>query len=204
LRIGIISDVHGNVDGLLAALDRMGEVDELLCAGDIVEQFRFSNDAVEVLRTRGARCVLGNHDLVMLSPHGERARAADHVRPELVEWLAEQPHELRLDIQGKQLLMTHASPFAPYTEYIYPHSPELARMKDLDVDYVVIGHTHTQMVKRVGRPLVINPGSVGQARDHSNGRQLSYAVLDTATDEVVIDDYLVETETQTVGAPNGR
>jgi putative phosphoesterase len=194
LRIGVISDIHGNVAGLGRALERMGDVDELLCAGDVVEQFRFSNEAVALLRERGARCVLGNHDLVLLSPHGERARSAAHIDPNLVQWLAEQPTSLELDVDGKRLLLTHASPFAPYTEYIYPHSPDLQRMQGLDVDYVVLGHTHVQMVKRVGRPLVINPGSVGQARDHSNGRQLSYAVLDTASDEVVIEDYLVESE----------
>ena len=34
--------------------------------------------------------------------------------------------------------------------------------------------------------LVINPGSAGGARDSSNVRQLSCAVLDTATEEVVV------------------
>ena len=36
---------------------------------------------------------------------------------------------------------------------------------------------------------MINPGSAGEARDAGNGRQLSCAVLDTATDEVVITDF---------------
>ena len=132
MRIGVISDIHGNVAGLGRALERMGDVDELLCAGDVVEQFRFSNEAVALLRERGARCVLGNHDLVLLSPHGERARSAAHIDPDLVQWLAEQPTSLELDVDGKRLLLTHASPFAPYTEYIYPHSPDLQRMQGLD------------------------------------------------------------------------
>ncbi len=32
-----------------------------------------------MLRDRGARCVLGNHDVGLLSPHGERARNAPGV-----------------------------------------------------------------------------------------------------------------------------
>ena len=63
----------------------MGDVDELLCAGDMVEEYRFSNETVALLRDRDARCVLGNHDLGFLGPHGERARAAAHVDHELVE-----------------------------------------------------------------------------------------------------------------------
>jgi putative phosphoesterase len=189
VRIGIVSDVHGNARGLALALERMGEVDELLCAGDMVEEFRFCNDTIEILRDRDATCVLGNHDLGMLAPHGERARTAAHVRPDLVEWLASHPLRHDLKVDGKQLLMTHASPIAPHNQYVVPNSPELKRMAEIEADYIVIGHSHTQIVQRVGRALVINPGSVGQARDHSNGRRLSYAVLDTETDHVEIDNY---------------
>lgn len=196
VRIGIVSDIHGNARGLALALERMGDVDELLCAGDMVEEFRFCNEAVEILRDRDAKCVLGNHDLGMLAPHGARARSAHHVRAELVEWLASHPLRHDLEFDGKQLVMTHASPLPPHNQYLVAHSPELKRLAAIEADYIVIGHSHTQIVQRVGRPLVINPGSVGQARDHSNGRRLSYAVLDTATDHVEIDNYELD---QTAG-----
>lgn len=199
MRLGIVSDIHTNAVGLATALERMGDVDELLCVGDVVEEYRFGNDAVELLRERGARCVLGNHDVGLLAPHGQRARSAPHVRQDLVDWLAK--HPLTIDVRvggpggrgrdgrGKRLLMTHASPCPPHTQYVVAISAELKRIADVDADYVIIGHTHAQMATRVGRALVINPGSAGQARDPSNGRRLSYAVLDTETDEVTIDDY---------------
>jgi len=191
LRIGIVSDIHGNADGLACALRRMGDVDELLCAGDVVEEFRFNNDVVEMLRERDARCVLGNHDIGLLSAHGERARSAAHVNPELVAWLASHPLSIEIEVLGKRLVMTHASPCPPHTQYVLPHSPELRRISEVEADFVVIGHSHCQIVQRVGRPLVINPGSVGQARDHSNGKRLSYAVLHVETDHVEIDNYTV-------------
>jgi putative phosphoesterase len=182
VRIGIISDIHGNAAGLAAALELMGDVDELLCAGDVVEEYRFSNETVALLRERGARCVLGNHDLGFLGPHGARARAAAHVDGELVEWLASHPRTIDTRVDGHRLVLTHASPCAPYTQYVLPHSPELKRFADVDADIVIIGHTHKQMVTRVGRPLVVNPGSAGQARDHANGKRLSFAVLDTSAE----------------------
>lgn len=197
MRIGIVSDIHGNAAGLACALERMGDVDELLCVGDVVEEYRFSNEAVAILRDRGARCVLGNHDVGLLGAQGVRARAADHVEPALVAWLAAQPMSIDLTLGGKRLLMTHASPCAPHTQYVLPQSPELKRIGEVDADIVVIGHTHQQMVTRVGRPLVINPGSAGQARDHRNGKRLSYAVLDLASEQVVIDDYTVEEHQRT-------
>jgi putative phosphoesterase len=191
VRIGIVSDIHGNIDGLRGALDRMGDVDELLCAGDMVEEFRFNNEVVDLLRQRGARVVLGNHDAGLLSAHGVRARSAPHVDPSLVQWLADQPLSIDVSVGGKRLVMTHASPCPPHTQYVGAGSPELRRIAEVDADFVIIGHTHTQLVARVGRPLVINPGSAGQARDNNNGRRLSYAVLDVDTDHVEIDDYVL-------------
>src|SRR3954463_5179768 len=45
------------------------------------------------------------------------------------------------------------------------------------------------MGQRLGRCLVINPGSAGEARDMRNGRLLTCCVLDTASGELVFKDY---------------
>ena len=169
----------------------MGDVDELLCAGDAVFEYRFGNEVIEILRERNARYVLGNHEHVLLNHSGVRAREAPHVRKDLLEWMAAQPNSIEVMCDGKRLLMTHASPIAPHTQYVYPGSKDLARFAEVEADFIVIGHTHVQMATRVGRALVINPGSTGDARDHNNGQRLSYAVLDTSTDEVRIDNFKV-------------
>ena len=192
MRLGIVSDIHCNAAALELAIARMGHVDELLCAGDAFYEYRFSNEVIGLLQTYGARYVLGNHENVLLDPRGVRAREAPTVEQDKVAWVAEQPLSIEVDVGGgKKLLMVHASPLEPYTQYVFPKSPELARLAQVDADYVILGHTHTQMVERVGRALVINPGSTGEARDHSNGRRLSYAVLDTVSGEVLVDNFLV-------------
>ena len=191
MRLGIVSDIHCNAEGLELALRRMGDVDELLCAGDAVFEYRFGNEVIEILRDRKARYVLGNHEHVLLGYQGGRARDAPHVRKDLLDWVADQPDTIEVTCDGKRLVMTHASPIPPHTQYVYPHSPDLKRFAEVDADFIVIGHTHTQMAKRVGKALVINPGSAGDARDPRNGRRLSYVVLDTATDEVLVDNFSV-------------
>ena len=192
MRLGIVSDIHCNAAALELAIARMGDVDELLCAGDAFYEYRFSNEVIGLLQASGARYVLGNHENVLLDARGVRARQAPIVDQAKVAWVARQPLSVEVDVgHGKKLLMVHASPLEPFTQYVWPRSPELARMAEIEADYVVLGHTHTQMVERAGRALVINPGSTGEARDHSNGRRLSYAVLDTATGEVLIDNFAV-------------
>ena len=190
MRLGIVSDIHCNIDALHLALRRMGPVDELLCAGDAFYEYRFSNEVVELLRDSNARYVLGNHENVLLGPQGRRAREAPTVHKHNVDYVAGQPFSVQVDAgNGKKLLMVHASPLEPFTQYVWPNSPELQRLSQIEADYIILGHTHTQMVQRAGRALVINPGSTGEARDHANGRRFSYAVLDTASGEVLIDNF---------------
>ena len=189
MKLGIVADVHGNIEGLRRALDLMGPVDELLCAGDAVYQFRFSNDVIALLREREARYILGNHERVLLGPSGEAARSGPNVQRDLLEYMAGRPYRIEMQVDGRTLVMVHGSPFEPYDEYLYPNSPNLQKLAQIEADFIVLGHTHYQMEERVGRVLVINPGSCGEARDHRNGFRLSCAVLDTQSGEVAFHHY---------------
>lgn len=189
MRVGIVADVHCNHEALLIALERMGPVDELLCVGDAVYQFRFSNEVMEILRERQARYILGNHEEVLLGRWGERARSVPSVRRENLEYMGGQPFRADARLDGRRLYMVHGSPWEPYNEYLYPNSPGLARLAEIGADFIVLGHTHYYMANRVGGSLVINPGSCGEARDHRNNFRLSYAILDTETEEVTFDHF---------------
>lgn len=184
-----MSDVHCNAAGLARALDLMGDIDALACLGDSIYEYRFSNEVVRLLRERDAEVILGNHEDSFFGPHGARARARAGVDPALAAWLAARPHRRELRLAGKRLLLVHSTPWQPYGTYVYPESGDLARFAEADADIVLYGHTHRQLARRVGRVLVINPGSAGDARDPHNGGQLSCAVLDTASGEAQVIDY---------------
>ena len=189
MRVGIVSDVHCNHAGLLRALEILKDADELICLGDSIYEYRFSNEVISVLKERRAHTILGNHEEGFLGPQGVRARSPDWIDRSLLQWLAERPKRLELNFRGKKLLLVHSTPWEPQGAYVYPHDSSLARFGEADADFVLYGHTHRQLVRRVGRVLVINPGSAGEARDQGNGRQLSCALLDTASGEVVVTDY---------------
>ena len=197
MRLGLVSDIHCNLGALDIALERMsGQVDEVLCSGDSIFQFRFSNEVIGRLREIGARIVLGNHEDVVFGPLGERVREHRSTDPELLKWLSEQPLRIDTVIDGKKLTMFHACPDQPPYEYIYEGSPRMKEFGELGADYVVYGHTHYELRRRVNSyelrrrvnsTLVINPGSTGQARNPSNGFRVSYAILDTQSGEVTFD-----------------
>lgn len=200
MKIGIVSDIHCNAAGLQLGLDLMGDVDELICSGDAIYQYRFSNEVIGLLRERGARVILGNHEATFLSPEGERARSVPTIDRELLAWLREQPHHLTSVVGGKKLLVVHGSPWEPFSEYVYPTSRGMDRFRDLGADIVVMGHTHHQMAVRAGTALLVNSGSAGEARDHRNGRKLSFAILDSADDSLTMCEY-TDPRFATEGAP---
>ncbi len=189
MRLGIVSDIHDNIQALDQALEEMGAIDELICAGDACYQFRFSNPVAKRLRECGARYVLGNHEDILLSPAGIRAQQSEKVDQDLLEWTREKPHYLRTTVDGKRLLIFHATPWEPYRDYLYPSSPDLQRLADEDADILIYGHTHHQLETRVDGALIINPGSTGEPRDPGNDFQVSYAVLDTQTEAVTFGNF---------------
>jgi putative phosphoesterase len=199
VKLGIVSDIHGNLAGLQTALAAMGPVDELLCLGDSIYQYRFSNEVIGLLKTMGARLILGNHEEVFLSEAGAQARERQEVDPGLVAFLTDQPHRRLLTYGGKTVLMIHSTPWEPRGEYIYPHNEKLARFAEAGADFVLYGHTHAEVVRRIGGVVVVNPGSAGEGRYTRDGLMLSCAVLDTGTGEARVIHFRDPTD-----APNER
>lgn len=189
MKLGIVSDLHCNIAGLNRAIELMGPVDDLLCLGDSIFEYRFSNEVIGALRDRGIHTIKGNHEEVFLGPLGARARSREGIDQALLQWLDDRPWRMELQYGDKTVLMVHSTAWEPYGEYVYPHSPQLSKFGEEDADFVLFGHTHQQLVERFGRVLVVNPGSAGDGRDPRNDRQLSCAVLDTESAEATIIDF---------------
>ena len=66
MKLGIVSDLHCNIDGLDRALATMGPIDALLCLGDSIYEYSFSNAVIGRLRELDALTILGNHEGVFL------------------------------------------------------------------------------------------------------------------------------------------
>ena len=66
MRTAIISDIHGNLDGLLATLvdAEAASCDRVICLGDIVDGGPSDARVVRELMRRGVTCIRGNHDEV--------------------------------------------------------------------------------------------------------------------------------------------
>ena len=186
-RAAFVSDIHSNLEALEAVLGRTGGA-ELFCLGDLVGYGADPNGVVDRLREMGARAVLGNHDAAVLSGDTSwfNARAAAAARwtsethsEENGEYLRRLPQELRTELGGVPLYLTHGSPDDNLREYVEQetHTGLFPRYLDkLGARVVGLGHTHRPFVWRGDRGLVFNPGSVGQPRD--GDPRAAYAVAE--------------------------
>ena len=100
MRVAVLTDIHANGPALEAALEAVGDVDQLWVLGDMVGYGPHPNEVVERLRGLDALAVQGNHDAAVLGriPLGTfngLARAAvqwtaESMTPENLAWLADQ------------------------------------------------------------------------------------------------------------------
>jgi putative phosphoesterase len=161
----------------------IGSVDHLVCLGDSIYQYEFSNEVVGLLKEKSVATIWGNHEELFFGPSGQRARSASSIDSDLVGWLAERPRELVLTIEGKTLFLVHSTPWHPRGEYVTAESRNFERMAETEADFLLYGHTHRPLVRKVSKTLVINPGSVGEGDPAANFSH-SCAVLDTVTADI--------------------
>jgi predicted phosphodiesterase len=156
---GVLGDIHGNLEALravLAALDERG-VRELLCVGDIVGYNADADACAALLRRRGARVILGNHDLIATRRLGfERcannaryalARTRRTLARETADWLLTLPERLLVD---DRIALVHGG---VRDVQLYMRTPQLiaGNAALLRADFpsarvCFFGHSHVQKV----------------------------------------------------------
>ena len=215
MRILVISDIHANLSALETVLEDAGLVDSVWCLGDVVGYGPDPNECVA--RIRGLSnlvCVVGNHDDAAINRIPIETFNLDARRS--IEWmqeiltkesytfLSELPETV---VQG-QVTLAHGSPRNPVWEYLLDlHSAE-ENLDYFDTQICMVGHTHLPIgyiedpeahtmhgiLPPAGERVVLksrailNPGSVGQPRDHDP--RASYAIFDP--EEVTWEIHRVE------------
>lgn len=177
MKIGFLSDAHGNPEGLelcFRMLERQ-RVDKVYFLGDAVGYFSQWRDVLEFLKKNDVECLRGNHDqLVLENTLDDHAESAYQLRAEYrneiescLDWMAAWPVRREIVCDSTRILMVHGSPFDPINGYVYPWS-DLSEFGSVDTDVVVMGHTHRPFLASVGKNTLLNVGSCGLPRDVGN------------------------------------
>lgn len=192
MRIGLISDIHGNLRALKAVLDEFEgmELDSIHCLGDMIGYLHQSSQVVDEIARSKIQTIMGNHEataLGILACSAEKWKDynMEAVKKGLTEkqktWLRGLASSRMMEIDDRRCGFFHGSPWSPLEEYIYPDSDKFEEFPALGYRVVFLGHTHRQMLKHVGGVTILNPGSCGLPRDKSSGA--SAAVYDSLSGE---------------------
>jgi diadenosine tetraphosphatase ApaH/serine/threonine PP2A family protein phosphatase len=192
-RIGVFSDIHGNLpalDRVLESIEAAG-VDFTVCCGDVVGYGANPNECIERLRSRSIPTIAGNHDyaalsLIDITYFNEIAKRSiiwtrQNLSPENEQFLRDLP----LTLEMLDMLFVHASPRCPEAwNYVITIGDARQSFKHFGQKLCFIGHSHTPFIVeniddnlscptepavelKDDRRYLVNVGSVGQPRDRN-------------------------------------
>src|SRR5512137_1601242 len=203
MRTLIISDIHANLTALEAVLTDAGDIDAVWCLGDLVGYGPDPNECIERIQSfQNLQCILGNHDAAAIGSIEVDAFNPDARKTVLwtqgkltlasQEYLKNLPERVNLEF----ITLVHGSPFRPVWEYLLDTRSATVSFEFFDTPYCFVGHTHlpvsyllpddrqtAQLIvpepstsMTLAPRAILNPGSVGQPRDHNPSA--AYAILD--------------------------
>lgn len=195
MKAAILADIHGNSLALRAALAdaRSAGAVHLLVLGDLVGYYYDIASVLDQLTEWPYTAIGGNHEYMLgQACADEKAAAAyrakygsalDVARQTLpadrLDWLTQLPSRMTLEMAGVTFELCHGSP-DDRDRYVYPNANEI-ELKTCEIAgrIVLMGHTHYPMVSVRKDCTLLNPGSVGQARDL--GGFAAWMLFDTST-----------------------
>jgi putative phosphoesterase len=225
--VAVITDIHGNLPALQAALERVGElgIERVYCGGDLVGYGPHPNEVCRLIEERRIPTIFGNYDYAIARDLDDCGCAyVDQHDRELgqrsVEWtlahtdarskdfMRDLPFDLRFDVGATSVHLVHGSP-RKVNEYLFEDKPaslyeRLAAAEEADA--LVFGHTHKPWLRKYGGVLFVNCGSVGKPKD--GDPRAAFAVLrdtngelDATIERAAYDAEAVARQVSEVGLP---
>ena len=216
MRLAVISDIHSNLEALLAVLEDIKQVraDTVISLGDNIGYGADPEAVMNLLRRYGIESVLGNHELALLDPSYQQsfhpfAKKALAVNKELLSSrsLDDINHMPAWRVRN-HMRFVHGCPPDSVITYIIHESPErvAAIMGKLPEPIAFVGHTHylelyeleqgevkiRELVKwgvalDKNRRYIVNVGSVGQPR---KSEILATYVIWDSTERVIVPRFV--------------
>jgi predicted phosphodiesterase len=203
IKIAVLSDIHGNLPALDAALSQIDDmgISNIIILGDLISDFyQYTHETIRLVRSSTAYVIRGNREGYMIhrSEHpedttweqyrhfSENLRTYRELTAEDMTYIKQLPHAVSLDFgDGFSLRGVHGSPFSEF-DLLYPDKQSLiSRSLDAISEKILLcGHTHKAFNARTGSKIIVNPGSIGYNFEQKDSAE--YAVITYCDHEISI------------------
>ncbi len=225
--IALISDIHGNLPALEAALEYIHTIkpDKIYCLGDIVGYGPWPNECVQLVDDTCDQSLMGNHDyaaiglLDTIGFNPVASEAMDWTRYKLGTDSLTFLKKLPFTIDDDAFMLAHASPKNPsYWNYVLSLMEAREQIRSFEQQVCFIGHSHipiifssetmyseNNLVLEPDGKYIVNVGSVGQPRDHNPNGSLVLFDTDSGSVENIRFAYDIkktQDEIRRVGLPD--
>ncbi len=201
MKILIVSDIHANLPALNSVLNAEGSYDKLIFLGDLVDYGPNPKECLKFVKENADFYVRGNHDNALgynvdcncMGTFREysvttRAWHKTLLDEDDIQLLRKMPVINKFEINKSSFYLSHASPQGDMFKYL--NQDEIMReLYGILADFIFVGHTHIQYKQETKNTTIVNPGSVGLARD---GAQACYAIYENEKIHLKRIDYDVE------------
>jgi putative phosphoesterase len=217
--VAVITDLHGNLLALQAALARIEElgIKSVYCGGDLVGYGPHPNEICALIAQRDIPTIYGNYDYAIardledcgcayVTQHDRELgrRSVDwtlaHTSRESKEFMRGLPFDLHFPVGSVDVHLVHGSP-RKVNEYLFEDKPPslYERLAAAESDPVLVfGHTHKPWVHEYGGVLFVNCGSVGKPKD--GDPRGAFAVLAPSAGSVAVSIERIEYDVAAVAA----
>ena len=194
MRIAILSDIHGNLPALQAVLEdaKKHRLDHYFILGDLIGYYYDNKRVIDILNEIPASIILGNHELLFLKCLEDKVARLNYKKKygssieialrefddDHIDWIRKLPEQDIIKVDKKLVQLSHGSPWS-IDQYVYVDSDPCVfkRLVTCRADIIMLGHTHYPLFKKLEKDkILVNPGSVGQARD--KGGFASWCIYD--------------------------
>lgn len=221
-KILIMSDIHGNLSALNKVLETEAKetFEGVILLGDLIDYGPRSNEVIQKIKSLPKEQLLvniwGNHEKAIIdfddsrfsSERGKRCSAytRKNLTNETLDFIKknmEKTGKKEFTLFGKQCLAIHGSLADPYWKSISHEENENEYEK---YDFVFSGHSHIphffehfypiecEKYRNKKRTVFINPGSVGQPRNHNSNAHYTVLELESMAVQMKTVPYEIEQE----------
>jgi putative phosphoesterase len=213
--VAIITDIHGNLPALKAALGRIDElgIERVYCGGDLVGYGPWPNEVCRLIEERRIPTIYGNYDYAIgrdeedcmcayPNKHdrelGQRSVnwTLEHTDQRSKDFMRKLRFDLRFDLGATRVRLVHGSP-RKVNEYLFEDKPAKTFERiaaNADCDVLVFGHTHMPWIHEYGGVLFVNCGSIGKPKDGDPRGGFAVLDLDAGKVEARIERFSYDAE----------